>query len=248
MEYNPFSLKDKTILVTGATSGIGRQTAIECDNMGANVVLTGRSNIKMQELFAEHNFNNAQTFLTDLTDTETIKDFIKECPIFDGAVLCAGTTTTKPIKYASINDFEEIFKINFYSYIELTKQLVKQKKLRKGSSLVFISSIGGITSFNPGKSIYGTSKAALNSFMKFCAVEFAPQRIRVNSICPGMIFTPLIERGEISKEQLDLYSQKYLLKRFGTPTEVAWGTIYFLSDASSWTTGSTLFIDGGGES
>lgn len=129
--------------------------------------------------------------------------------------------------------------------IELLRLLVKKKKLADKSSVVFVSSIAGSGSFNIGNSIYGSSKAALNSMMKFCAVELAKKQIRVNCICPGMIDTPLIHNGSLSEEQLQKDMETYPLKRYGTPNDIANGAIYLLSDASSWITGHTLVIDGG---
>ena len=117
--------------------------------------------------------------------------------------------------------------------------------LAKPSSVVFVSSIGGVRSFNPGNGVYGASKAALNSTMKFCAVELAPKKIRVNSVNPGMVHTKLIKPGTLSEEQLQLDMEKYPLKRYGETIDVALGIVYLLSDASSWVTGHSLVIDGG---
>ena len=108
-----------------------------------------------------------------------------------------------------------------------------------------MSSIGGVRSFNPGNGVYGASKAALNSTMKFCALELAPKKIRVNSVNPGMVHTKLINPSTISAEQLQLNMERYPLKRYGDTIDVALGIIYLLSDASSWITGHSLVIDGG---
>ena len=122
---------------------------------------------------------------------------------------------------------------------------MKKKKLVKDSSVVFVSSIGGISSFLFGNGIYGASKAALNSTMKFCAKELAAKKIRVNSVNPGMVNTKLIQGGAISEEQHKLDMEKYPLKRYGEPEDIAFGIIYLLSKASSWVTGHSLVIDGG---
>ena len=246
--YNPFSLEGKTILITGASSGIGKATAIECTRLGASMVITGRNKEKLEATLVSLEGDGHKMICADLTDTEELEALIAELPALDGAVLSAGVSLTMPVKFSNSEKFKEIFETNLFSQTELARLLFKKKKLKDNGSLVFISSIGGTKSFNPGNAIYGASKAALNSFMKYCALEFASRKIRVNSICPGMVRTPLISRGTISEEQLEEYAKKYLLKRFGTPQEVAWGAIYLLSDASSWTTGSCLNIDGGGDS
>ena len=123
--------------------------------------------------------------------------------------------------------------------------LVKKKLLVKQSSVVFVSSIGGIERFSLGNGVYGASKAAIHSMMKTCAKELAPKKIRVNSVNPGMVKTHLIEDLAISPEQLAADMQNYPLKRFGEPEDIAYGIIYLLSDASSWVTGHALVIDGG---
>lgn len=247
MSYNPFSLEGKTILVTGASSGIGKATAIECSKMGATLVITGRNKERLHEVYSLLNGNNHLQILADLTETQDIDNIIKNVPKLDGIVLSAGKSLTLPIPFCSREKFDSYFDINFFSPVEIIRLLYKKKILKNASSIVFISSVGGVTGFNPGNSIYGASKAALNSFMRFCANEFASRKIRVNSICPGMIDTPLIHRGTITEDQLKEFANNYLLKRFGTVEEIAWGAIYFLSDASAWTTGTSLIINGGGQ-
>lgn len=244
--YNPFSLENKTVLVTGASSGIGRATAIECSRMGAKLIITGRNAERLNATFEQLEGDGHQQIAADLTDTAEIVALAKQLPPLDGAVLCAGIGLTIPVHFATKEKFEKIFNTNLFSQTELTRLLYKNKILKRGSSLVFIASIGGNTAFYSGNSVYGASKAALNSYVKFCAVEFASRQIRVNSVCPGMIETPLISRGTLTEEQLNADRNRYLLKRYGTPEEVAYGVIYLLSDASAWTTKSSIFIDGGG--
>ena len=123
--------------------------------------------------------------------------------------------------------------------------LYKKKLVKKEGSIVIISSIAGNYDISIGHSAYGASKAAINSMMKYCAKEFAARKIRVNSICPGMVETPLIHRGAVSEEQLEKDKANYLLKRYGQPEDIAYAAIYLLSDASSWVTGQDLKVDGG---
>ena len=152
---------------------------------------------------------------------------------------------TLPFPFCTREKYDEIFNVNYFAPVELLRLLVKKKKLVQNSSVVFVSSIGGIKSFSLGNGVYGASKAAINSTMKFCARELAAKKIRVNSINPGMVNTKLIKGGAISEEQHQLDMQKYPLKRYGEPEEIAYGIIYLLSDASAWVTGHALIIDGG---
>lgn len=245
MSYNPFSLEGKTILVTGASSGIGQKTAIECSKMGAKMVITGRNEERLSETFSMLEGAGHIQRLAELTSQEDINSLIEGLPTLDGLVLCAGSGITKPFQFCTREQFDKVFNINFFAPVELLRLLVKKKILIKSSSVVFVSSIGGVRSFNPGNGVYGASKAALNSTMKFCAVELAPKKIRVNSVNPGMVHTKLINPSTISAEQLQLNMEKYPLKRYGETIDVALGIIYLLSDASSWVTGHSLVIDGG---
>lgn len=242
---NPFSLQDKTILVTGASSGIGKCTAIECSKMGANVILTARNVERLTETLSMMEGENHKIVVCDQTIEEQIEGLVKEIVKIDGLFLCSGIGKTLPFQFCSKDKFNEVYDVNFFAPIELLRLLVKKKKLADKASVVFVSSVAGSGSFNIGNSIYGSSKAALNSMMKFCAVELAKKQIRVNCICPGMIDTPLIHNGSLSEEQLQKDMETYPLKRYGTPNDIANGAIYLLSDASSWITGHTLVIDGG---
>jgi NAD(P)-dependent dehydrogenase (short-subunit alcohol dehydrogenase family) len=244
MEYNPFSLKGKTILVTGASSGIGQATAIECAQMGAEVVITGRDTERLQAT-ADLVGNLKAQIAADLTNQEDVERLVASLPPLDGAVLCAGNSTTLPLQFGSREKFDEMFNVNFFAPVELLRLMYKKKVLQKGASVVLIASIGGTHSFMPGNGVYGASKAALNSLMKYAAREYASRKIRVNSICPGMVDTPLIHRGTITEEQLAEDAKRYPLGRYGKPDDIANGAVYLLSDASSWLTGHDLVIDGG---
>lgn len=244
MEYNPFTLKGKTILVTGASSGIGQATAVECAQMGAEVVITGRDTERLQAT-ADLMGNLKAQIAADLTNQEDVERLVAALPLLDGAVLCAGNSTTLPLQFGSREKFDEMFNVNFFAPVELLRLMYKKKVLQKGASVVLIASIGGTHSFMPGNGVYGASKAALNSLMKYAAREYASRKIRVNSICPGMVDTPLIHRGTITEEQLAEDAKRYPLGRYGKPDDIANGAVYLLSDASSWLTGHDLVIDGG---
>lgn len=244
---NPFSLAGKTILVTGASSGIGQATAIACSNMGARVIAAARNEERLQATLSWLNANAADhmMLLADLTSAEELEQLVKSLPQLDGAVLCAGNSVTLPLQFGSRDKFDEMFDVNFFAPVELLRLMYKKKVLQKGASVVLIASIGGTHSFMPGNGVYGASKAALNSIMKYAAREFSPRKIRVNSICPGMVDTPLIHRGTITEEQLAEDVKRYPLGRYGRPDDIANGALFLLSDASSWLTGHDLVIDGG---
>ena len=243
--YNPFSLEGKTVLVTGASSGIGQSTAVECSKLGARLVISARSEKRLNETFHDLVGEGHSQVLADLTEASKLQTLIDSIPLIDGLVLCAGKGMTAPFAFCTREKYDEIFGVNYFAPVELLRLLVKKKKLAKNASVVFVSSIGGNGSYNMGNTIYGASKAALNSTMRFCAKELAEKRVRVNSVCPGMVNTGLIQNGAISEEQLRQDMEKYPLKRYGEPQDIAFGIIYLLSDASSWVTGTSLAIDGG---
>ncbi len=245
-DYNPFSLKGKTILVTGASSGIGEAVAIKCSLMGAGVVVTGRNEERLQAVYDQLDETAFRSqVVADLTVDEDLERLVSALPPLDGAVLCAGNSTTLPLQFGTREKFDDMFNVNFFAPVELLRLMYKKKVLQKGASVVLIASIGGTHSFMPGNGVYGASKASLNAVMKYAAREYASRRVRVNSICPGMVDTPLIHRGTITEEQLAEDAKRYPLGRYGRPEDIAHGAVYLLSDASSWLTGHDLVIDGG---
>lgn len=242
---SPFSLNGKKILVTGASSGIGRATAIICSQMGAQLIITARDEIRLNETKEKLFGNNHLIICADLTQEDDCKSIIDTIGNVDGIVLCAGKGLTLPVQFSTRDKFNELFEINFFSTVELLRLMYKKKKINNAGSVVAISSLGGNFIFSGTNSIYGASKAALRSVMKFCAREFAPRKIRVNCICPGMVDTPLIHRGTISEIQLKEDMERYPLKRYGDPNEIAYAVVYLLSDATMWMTGQDLILDGG---
>lgn len=246
MSYNPFSLNGKTILVTGASSGIGQATAIECSKMDASISISGRNLERLQVTYDSMNYSASHRMIpAELTCSSELENLVNSIDKLDGAVLCAGSGVTVPVKFANHEKFQRVFEINFFSQIELVRLLYKKKKLNKYASIVFIDSIGGTHDISLGSIVYGTSKAALLSATRYCAKEFAQQMIRVNCICPGMVDTPLIHKGTITEDQLHDDMTRYPLKRYGKAEEIAYMAIYLLSDASSWVTGQDFVIDGG---
>lgn len=243
--YNPFSLENKKILVTGASSGIGKAIAIECSKMGAEVIITGRNEERLAETYRELVGEHPAYIVADLTKEEDIERLVAKTENLNGLVNCAGLTIPKPFKFLQESDIETVMTVNFNAPLLLTQRLVKKKKLEKGASVVFISSISGTKVSYIAGSIYSASKGAINGLCKGLALELAPQQIRVNTVVPGMVETNIVSGGEIAEEQLEIDRQKYPLKRYGKPEEVAYAVVYLLSGASGWVTGSNLLIDGG---
>lgn len=247
--YNPYSLEGKTILVTGASSGIGKATAIECAKLGANLVINGRNEGRLKATYTELDASlgqRHQMIVADLTKQEGLDSLISQKNLFDGVSSNAGIATgNKPIKFIEEEDLLNVINTNTVSHILLAKLLFKKKLLNKNASYVFTASIGGTVSHGPGNTIYGVSKSGIESFMKYAAIEFAARGIRCNCVCPGMIETPMINLDALTEEDKAKDAEKYLLKRYGKPEEVARLHAFLLSDASSYITGDSIVIDGG---
>lgn len=245
MNYNPFSLEGKTILITGASSGIGRATAIECSKMGAHLVITGRNEERLRETFSTLEAENHIMIPCDLTDESSIEELINMLPVVDGIVHCAGITSNLPFQFITRNKLDAVMNVNFYAPVEISRLAVKSKKINKEASVVFVSSISGVYTSALALSAYSASKGAINGLVKGLALDLSSKGIRVNSVNPGIIETNIFDSGAITPEQMEKEKELYPLKRFGQPSEIAYAVIYFLSDASKWVTGSNLVIDGG---
>lgn len=247
--YNPYTLDGKRILITGASSGIGRAAAIECAKLGATVVITGRDEERLQqtlnELTSERVNGAAHSFIVaDLLTSEGIQAIAANCDKLDGVVLNAGINLMAPIYFLKEEDVNQVFQTNTLAPMHLMQALLKARKINAKASLVFTSSIDAV---NPdvSSSAYAASKAALTSFMRSCAKELAPRQIRANAVHPGLVETGMKHNGMVSDEDLEKNKELYLLKRYAHPEEIAWAIIYLLSDASAFVTGSVLTIDGG---
>lgn len=242
--YNPFSLEGKTILITGASSGIGQSTAIECSKMGARVVVTGRNIERLQETYNMLEGNGHIIIQADINSEEDIQKLVEECPVLDGLVNNAGRGKSKPVNFIKLEDLQDVYQTNLFGVALLTKLLLKKKKIAKKGSIVFTSSISSYMTA-PGLAIYASSKAAVSAYMRTCAIELGNRGIRANAVLPGMVETKLINSGTYTDEDKQNDLSLYPLGRYGTPNDVAYAIIYLLSDASIWTTGIELVIDGG---
>ncbi len=246
MLYNPFTLEGKTVLVTGASSGIGRTTAIECSKMGANVIITARNASRLQETFERMESNTSHMqIIADLTNAVDLDNLVANVPPLDGLVNNAGISFAKPIGFLKYDDLKTVFDTNTFAPILLTNHLLRKKKLKKGASVVFISSTASYGCSN-ANSTYGSAKAAIANFMHYCNKEITPvKQIRFNAVHPGMVNTELVHNLVFTAEELEKDMQRYPLKRYGTPQDIAYALIYLLSDAASWVSGTDMILDGG---
>lgn len=242
--FNPFSLEGKTILVTGASSGIGRGIAVACSKTGGQVIINGRNEEKLKETLSLMEGTGNSIVAGDLTSFSMLPALVAELPKLDGVVHCAGIGERTLCKMVQENELDRMMNINFKAPVMLQTELLKQKKLNKGGSVVFVASIAQ-ESPSIGNALYAASKGAIISYAQCLQLELAPRLIRVNCISPAMVWTDLIFKGGITEEQLREDEKKYPLKRYGRPEDIANLAIYLLSDASAWMTGSNVKITGG---
>lgn len=244
---NPFSLESKTILVTGASSGIGKAIAVECSKMGATLIISGRNEERLTQTFQALDGTSNRMLMADLNQEEAIDAMAQECPQLDGVVHCAGIGDRTLLKMVKGADIQRVMSANFEAPVLLQKSLLKKKKIKKNASIVMMASRAP---FAPtvGNGIYAASKGALIAYAKVLGLELASQKIRVNCICPAMVWTELVERdAQITGIDYREKEKEYPLGRYGKPEDIAYLTIYLLSNASEWITGSCFDATGGGE-
>lgn len=242
---NIFSLVDKTILITGAASGIGRCVALEASKLGAKLTLVDINKEGLEYTLCMLEGNNHTIKMCNLTDADNRSDLVDFSPELDGLVHCAGIGQTLPFKFYGEKELRRIMDINFFGPTFLTQSLLKKKKIKNNCSIVYMSSIDGTVTGHIGNSGYSASKGAIMGSVRSQALELANRGIRVNCVSPARVNTPLIQRDNISKEQVDSNKQLYPMKRYAEPIEIAGYIIYLLSDVSTYTSGSNLIIDGG---
>lgn len=243
--FNPFSLRGKTILVTGASSGIGRATAVVCSKMGGKIVVTGRNAKRLQSTLESLEGEGHIAIAADLTLQEDIDRLASECLTLNGIVHCAGVGDRTLLKMVREKDIERVMKANFDAPVLLQRMLLKKKKVSGGCSIVFVASRAPFAP-TPGNGIYAASKGAMIAYAKVLGLELASQLIRVNCICPAMVWTELVERdAALTGADYHEAEKQYPLGRYGRPEDIANLAVYLLSDASSWMTGSCIDITGG---
>ncbi len=241
---NPFSLKDKCILVTGASSGIGQRVAIRLSEDGARVIIAGRNTERLAGTLSQMSGEGHASFVADITDEKTVKEGVASLGILHGVVHSAGVTSHMPAQLIGKKQMDEVFKINFEAPVLLTRFLLSQKKLADGASLVFISTIATLHPYYGG-GLYTSSKKALEGYCTTLALELASRKIRANCISPAMVQTPMLEKvaQTLSPETMEGMKAVHPLG-FGTAEDVANTIIFFLSDASKWITGANILLGG----
>ncbi len=243
MSINPFSLEGKTILVTGASSGIGRSIAVACSQMGATVVINGRNESKLDETLTLMLAGAHQIVVGDLTGDLT--SLVNQMPKFDGIVHCAGIGHSKLCKQIEAEDIDLVMGVNFKAPVLLQAELLKQRKVNKGASIVFVASLG-YDYPNVANGVYCASKGAIVSYANCLKLELAPRLIRVNVISPGMVWTDLIVHGGMTEESLREDEQNnYLFHQYNQPEDIAYLAVYLLSDATVRMTGTNVHIAAG---
>lgn len=242
--YNPMSMIGKTILVTGASSGIGQAVAIECSKLGATVICTARNEARLRYTLSLLEGVGHSYIVADLTDSEAIEILVEHLPKLDGVSHNAGIGLTMLTAFAKEEDIEKLLKANTISPMTLQTLLLKKRRIKKNASLVFMASISSDVS-GYGNAFYAATKAALSAYVRTLSLELAPKGIRANTVHPGMVETNFIHTNHLGDEQHTSFVHNYPLGRYGKPEEVAHVVAFLLSEASSWVTGSRYFIDGG---
>jgi NAD(P)-dependent dehydrogenase (short-subunit alcohol dehydrogenase family) len=240
-----FSLTGKTILVTGASSGIGRAIAIACAEAGASVVLSGRNVARLNDTLSQMCGEGHIVVPADLTDIEQRQALAERVPTLDGVVHCAGIGSRVLCKMLVEQDVAKVMQANFEAPVLLQAELLREKKIAKEASIVFIASAAAMMP-SVGNAIYSASKAAIIAYAKCLAQELSARKIRVNCISPAMVWTDLALVGA-TEEQLREAEQSYPLKRYAQPEDIAPMAVYLLSDAASWITGSNYGLTGGAQ-
>lgn len=248
--YNPFSLENKTIIVTGASSGIGRQCAIDCSKMGAKIVAVARNQERLNETLAMLEGEDHRSYAFDFSNSDGIADLastiVAECGRVSGMIYAAGIEKTMPFKLLKPADYTSIFNVNTIGALEMAKHVSSTKNCNKeGGSIVLIASITATIS-RGGTAAYTASKGALVSTARVMATELANRKIRVNCISPGTVMTPLMQNylSKLSEEDYKKRISGFPLG-IGETTDVSNACVYLMSDASRWVTGQNLIIDGG---
>jgi NAD(P)-dependent dehydrogenase (short-subunit alcohol dehydrogenase family) len=244
---SPFNLYNKTILVTGASSGIGREVAVVLAKMGANVVINGRNKDRLNDVYLQINKTETIVISGDITNQDALKNIVDLLPKIDGIVHAAGIMRLLPFKYISANDLNEIMNVNFTAPTLLSLEILKKKKINSNSSIVYITSINGSVVGSKANSMYAASKGAISGMVKGMAIDLSKTKIRVNEVAPGMIETSGAMEIEniVSEEAINEDKKKYPLGNYGKPEDVALACVYLLSDASKWVTGTKIIVDGG---
>jgi NAD(P)-dependent dehydrogenase (short-subunit alcohol dehydrogenase family) len=246
---NPMDLSGRTVLVTGASSGIGREIAILLSQLGGRVVLTGRSEERLKETAGMMEGSGHREEPFDLSDVDAIPGWMKKVAAgtgpLHGVVHSAGLQITKPLRMITRDSFEEKMRVNAGAAVGLTKGFRQKGVCAPGGSLVYLTSVMGVVGM-PGQIEYACTKGALVALTKSAAVELAREGIRVNCIAPAMVETPMGKKfnESLSQEQLEAVRKMHPLG-FGLPRDVAYAAAFLIADTARWITGTTMIVDGG---
>jgi NAD(P)-dependent dehydrogenase (short-subunit alcohol dehydrogenase family) len=239
MSEHSFSLENKIILITGASSGIGRASAVACAKMGASLVLTGRNLQRLNETLAMLDSDGHSIIVADLTNSEELTQLVQNTPQLNGVVFAAGIAELVPFKMISPEHINRVMGVNFLVPIQLTQALLRSKKISASASLVYLTAVA--EHICPlGSSIYSASKSALTAVVKTLGLELARNKIRANCVSPGYVKTEMLEKLPCVEQYFSLVPLGIILAE-----DVANGVVYLLSSASRWATRTTLVIDGG---
>jgi len=245
-----FDLEGKNILVTGASSGIGRQCAITFSKLGANVILVARNRQRLEETYNLLEKGNHLLFSQDITEYDELEKIVEssveKIGRISGFLHSAGIEMTLPLRVMKPSYYENMFAVNVIAGFELAKIISKKKYLNESvASFVFIASIMGLLG-QPGKVGYCSSKGALLSGTKAMALELAAKNVRVNCILPGVVETPMSKRmlENLPEDAMQSIKNMHPLG-LGKPEDIANVATFLLSDASRWITGTSLIADGG---
>ena len=240
---DPFSLAAKRILVTGASSGIGRQIALSCAQMGAQLVVSGRNTERLATTFAELEGDGHTQIAADLSRQEDIDRIVNESGALNGVVHVAGFSKLVPFRLLSRQQLNDMFCGNTFAPMLLTKGLLAKKQIAAGGSILFVASIA--SHVGPMASgAYAASKAALLGAMRTLARDVAKPGIRANCIAPGYVRTPMLDDlSQAGGNMADLLNLAPL--GLGEPEDVAYAAVFYLSDASRWVTRNYFVVDGG---
>jgi NAD(P)-dependent dehydrogenase (short-subunit alcohol dehydrogenase family) len=246
---NIMQMQGKTVLVTGASSGIGRETAILLSELGARVILAARNQERLDETRSRMEGDDHRIEPFDLAQADAIPQWVKrivsECGPLSGLVHCAGENRILPLQITTVANFESLMHANLTSAVMLVKAFRQKGCASPGSSIVLLSSVAGIAG-QPGITAYSASKGALIAFAKSAALELAKEGLRVNCIAPGYVKTEMGERlrDSLSPEQFQAIEQMHPIG-VGTARDVAYASAFLISECGRWITGSTLVMDGG---
>ena len=243
MSEDPFSLAGRRLLVTGASSGLGRAIATTCAQRGATLVLAGRDVPRLDETRGSRAGNGHATISAHLVEAEGRDRVVAQCGTLDGVVHSAGISRLSPIRMATAQHLTDVWRINYEAPVLLTQKLLAKNQVAANGSILFLSSIAAFIGV-AGVGVYSGTKAALIATMRCLAMEVVKRGIRVNCLAPALVETPLLAATETVVANMDEQKAAYPLG-FGKPDDVANAAVFYLSSASRWITGTTLVMDGG---